>query len=143
MDIYRPVANIMTTELYTVNPADTLQTIKELFDKHRIHHIPVVRFRKMIGLISKSDFLHFMRKNISVEKSFSDESRLRAFNASDIMKTKLATIAPDERIDKVLAIFLENLFHCLPVVEGEELVGIVTTHDVIKQLLMEETTPRT
>ncbi|MEO0340018.1 MAG: CBS domain-containing protein [Bacteroidota bacterium] len=36
----------MTTDLITVNPADKLTQVKEVFDSNNIHHIPVVRFKE-------------------------------------------------------------------------------------------------
>ncbi|MEM8909876.1 MAG: CBS domain-containing protein, partial [Bacteroidota bacterium] len=49
----------MTTKLLTVNPKDKLQEVKKIFDDHRIHHLPVVRYKTIVGLISKTDLLYF------------------------------------------------------------------------------------
>lgn len=141
MNTLNPVKTIMTTKLLTVNPMDKLTAVKEVFEKHNIHHIPVVRFRKIVGIISKSDFLHFLRGfNKTEEDRFVDNARLRVYNAEDIMTTNLATVSPNDRINVVLDLFLKNRFHAIPIVENEELVGIVTTFDVIKALAGEEIT---
>lgn len=142
MNILAPVKTIMTTQLMTVNPEDKLIAVKEIFDTHTIHHIPVVRFRKMVGLISKTDLLYFMRGfSKSQEDKFVDEARLRAFTAEEIMTHGIAKLAPTDRISVALEIFLVNHFHAIPVVENDELVGIVTTFDVIKAMAAEKITP--
>ena len=135
MNILAPVRSIMSSKLLTVNPKDKLVGVKEIFDNHNIHHIPVVRYKEIVGLISKTDFLHFLRGfNSNSEDRFINEARLRAYCAEDIMTDHLATIGPDERINVALEIFKENLFHALPVVDGEELVGMLTTLDIIREL---------
>ena len=46
MNIIQPIAKIMSTKLVTVNPEDPILKVKEIFDSHNIHHIPVVRFKE-------------------------------------------------------------------------------------------------
>jgi acetoin utilization protein AcuB len=141
MNILAPVKTIMSSKLLTVNPKDKLMVVKEIFETKNIHHIPVVRYKEIVGLISKVDFLHFIRGfNYSSEDRFVNEARLRAYSAEDIMTTNLATISPDDRINVAVEIFKENLFHALPVVEENELVGIVTTLDIIRALANDEVT---
>jgi acetoin utilization protein AcuB len=142
MNILAPVKSIMTTNLITVSPKDKLTIVKEIFETHKIHHIPVVRFKEIVGLLSKTDFLYFMRGfNRNDEDRFVNEARLRAYNAEDLMTKGLAKLSPDDRINVALEIFLENRFHAIPVVENNELVGILTTFDIIKALASEKVTP--
>ncbi len=142
MNILAPVKTIMSTNLLTVNPADKLTLVKEIFDDHNIHHLPVVRFKELIGIISKTDFLHFLRGfSPNDEDRFVNYARLRAYTAEDIMTKGLAKLDPDDRINVALDIFLVNRFHAIPVVKNEELVGILTTYDIIKTLSSEHVTP--
>ncbi|MFM8450576.1 MAG: CBS domain-containing protein [Haliscomenobacter sp.] len=142
MNVLAPVKTIMSTELLTVTPADKLTLVKEIFDEHNIHHLPVVRFKELIGIISKSDFLHFLRGfSPSDEDRFVNYARLRAYTAEDIMTKGLAKLDPDDRINVALEIFLVNRFHAVPVVKNDELVGIITTYDIIKTLAQQPITP--
>ena len=140
MNVLAPVKTLMTTNLITVAPEDKLTVVKEIFEKNKIHHIPVVHGKDMVGLISKTDFVYFMRGfNRSEEDKFVNEARLRAYKAKDIMTKGLAKLNPNARINVALEIFMENRFHAVPVVEENgELVGIVTTFDIIKALAAEE-----
>lgn len=142
MNVLAPVKTIMSSNLITVNPADKLTRVKEIFDEHNIHHIPVVRFKELVGIISKSDFLHFLRGfSPNDEDRFVNYARLRAYTAEDIMTKGLAKLDPEDRINVALEIFLVNRFHAIPVVKGEELVGILTTYDIIKTLAQQSVTP--
>jgi acetoin utilization protein AcuB len=141
MNILAPVKAIMSEKLITVNPGDKLKEVKRVFDEHTIHHLPVVRYKNIVGMISKSDFLHFLRGfSQNEEDRFVDEARLRAYTAEEIMTKGLAKVAPNDRISVALEIFLANRFHAIPVIEDDELVGIVTTFDIIRAAADEEIT---
>ncbi|MFZ2897317.1 MAG: CBS domain-containing protein [Saprospiraceae bacterium] len=135
MDVLAPISQIMSKELITVSEKDKLTTVKEIFEKHNIHHIPVVRFKSIVGIISKADYLYFVRGFTQNEEDrFINESRLKAYTADEIMTTGMAKVEPADRINVALEIFKINRFHAIPVVENDELVGIVTTHDIISAL---------
>lgn len=143
MNVLAPVKTIMSTNLITVGPADKLSLVKEIFDEHNIHHIPVVRFREIVGIISKTDFVHFLRGfSPNNDDRFVNFARLRAFTAEEIMTKGLAKLDPEDRINVALDIFLVNRFHAIPVVAHNELVGIVTTFDIIKTLAEEKIDPQ-
>ncbi len=135
MNVLAPISTIMTAKLHTVNPDDSLMQVKEIFDQHKIHHIPVVRFKHIEGIVSKTDFLHFLRgfKSNEMDK-FIDETRLRSWKAEEIMTKGLAKVESSDPIRTALEVFLVNRFHAIPVVDNNELVGIVTTFDVIKAI---------
>ena len=135
MDTFAPISSIMTTKLVTVNPEDKLEVVKKLFDTHKIHHLPVVRYKEIVGLISKTDLLYFLRglSNNNYEEVL-NEVRMRNYKAEDIMTKGLAKVASTDRIEVALYVFKENLFHAIPVVDDGELVGIITTYDIIKEL---------
>mgnify|MGYP000017329114 FL=1 len=138
MNILAPVSTIMTKDLLTVNPKDNLKVVKEIFEQNRLHHIPVVRHKKIVGLISKTDLLYFLKGANPEKEKVRNEKLLEKFCAEDIMTTGLAKLESDDRINVALEVFKENLFHAIPIVDGEELCGIVTTYDVIKALSEEK-----
>jgi acetoin utilization protein AcuB len=138
MNVLAPVKSIMSTHLITVAPSDKLSIVKDIFEDHNIHHIPVVRYKELIGIISKTDFLHFLQGfSPNQEDRFVNYARLRSYAAEEIMTKGLAKLNPDDRINIALEIFMVNRFHAIPVVENDELVGIVTTYDIIKELANE------
>ena len=135
MNLLTPVAELMTKELITVNPEDKLMAVKKIFDNNRIHHVPVVRFRKIVGIVSKTDLLYFLKGMGNARRpDVLNEGRLLVTRVQDIMTTGLAKLEPTDRVNVALEIFRENILHAIPVVENEELVGILTTHDIITAL---------
>jgi acetoin utilization protein AcuB len=141
MNIFAPVSSIMTdyTSLVTVSSEDSLARVHEIFDSRNFHHIPVVNFRQIVGIISRTDFEHFLggASTFDVDKSLND-LRMRTTKVSELMITRMGKVEPDDRINVVIDIFLLNRFHCLPVVDGDDLVGIVTPYDILRELANEK-----
>ncbi len=124
-----PLSTIMTTDVMTVNPNDPLQMAKEILFNNRIHHLPVVDGRKLVGIISTFDL-------VKLDRPFSEYERIKV---KEVMTSKMATLEPTDKVGAAAEIFLENLFHGLPIINEEgELVGIVTTFDILKYEFQKE-----
>lgn len=59
-----PVEEVMTSPVQTVNEFDLTDEVMELFRKHRIHHLPVVREEKLLGMITPSDVIRFLAEDL-------------------------------------------------------------------------------
>jgi acetoin utilization protein AcuB len=117
-----PVSTIMTTKLFTVAPHDKLSKVKELLQNHRIHHIPVVDGTQLVGIVTTGDLFWLGR-------SFDDYPNIEV---QEVMTRKIATLEPDDKVGSVAEVFLEHRFHCIPVCENGNLLGLVTMHDILK-----------
>lgn len=141
MNLFAPVSSLMTDHkhLITVNPEDNLLKVREIFDNYKFHHVPVVNFREIVGIISKTDFEHFLggASLHSDDKAITD-LRLQRAHVKEIMTTRMGKVEPDDRLNVVLEIFLINRFHALPVVKNNELVGIITPFDILKKVADEK-----
>lgn len=135
MNLLAPISSIMTKDVINVHPEDTLKEVDDMFKVHSFHHLPVVKQDKLVGMVSKSDFLFFKRgfndNNLDAKV---DLFRLKTHKVKDIMITRLAKLEPSDKINVALEVFKENLFHALPVVENGRIVGMLTTFDIINHL---------
>jgi acetoin utilization protein AcuB len=121
--------------LVTVDPEESLSKVKEIFDSHKFHHVPVVHFREIVGIISRTDFEHFMGGASHFEEDkYVNQLRLDRAKASDIMVKRLGKVSSDDRINVALEVFMVNRFHALPVVDDGELVGMLTPYDIMLAL---------
>lgn len=130
----------MTKQLVTVDPADSMKVAKDIFDKYNIHHIPVVRYKKIVGILSKTDFnqfLHRLPKGAEKGNELIENARLESWKVRDVMTEGLAKVDSNEPIRTALGLFKLNRFHALPVVDDDELVGMITTFDIIDALASE------
>ena len=137
MNLFAPISALMTDHkhLITVSPEEPLSNIKAIFDEHNFHHIPVVRFREIVGIISKTDFEHFLGGGSAYnDDRFINDMRLHRATAEDIMTKRMGKVESTDRINVAVEIFTINRFHALPVVDDGELVGIITPFDILKAL---------
>ena len=131
-----PVSKIMTKQLITLSLKDDLYKAEQLFKENHIRHIPVLEGKKIIGMLSLSDL-----KRISFLDSF-DSKEIKIDNAvykmlgiKQIMIKNLITVNSHISIKSIAEILAKNQFHALPVVDNDELVGMVTTTDLLNYLL--------
>ncbi len=130
----KPIREIMTTELVTVSPNTKLSEIKKIFDDNNFHHLPVVdKGEELIGIISKEDFfkLSYVLSMTTSGHTYS-EKEYENLKAKDIMTKYPLSLDPDDTTGLAADIFLANKFHALPIIEDGKLIGLITTHDLLK-----------
>ena len=119
---------IMTKTIITVKPDDTCLKVQEIFGENSIHHILVVHNSEVLGIISNNDMLKMYAEFYAQR----DHETLASITANDIMTDNPLTINLDDSIGLAADIILANKLHALPVMDGDELVGIITNHDILK-----------
>ena len=131
-----PISTIMASNLVKLNLTDNLTKAEKLFKKHKIRHIPVVSGDKIIGMLSYSDLLRISFVDAADDDAeVVDATVYNLFSLEQVMVKKVITVSPQTTIKEVAEILSNREFHALPVCEGDILVGIVTTTDLLKYLL--------
>lgn len=131
-----PVSTIMTKNVVKLNLSDDLTKAEMLFKKHHIRHIPVVGGNKIVGMLSYTDLLRISFADaIDDDDDVVDTTVYNMFTVEQVMAKKLITVTPETTIKETAEILSKNEFHALPVCQGDLLVGIVTTTDLIKYLI--------
>jgi CBS domain-containing protein len=128
------IDRILTREIITVHVGQKVSDVRKIFAKHGFHHVPVVTGKKLIGIVSASDIL-----GISVEGVGSDERSMDAyidhqFSIEGLMKKDLKTLSTRSTIADAAEVLSDGNFHAVPVIEGDDLVGLVTSTDLIRFL---------
>jgi CBS domain-containing protein len=131
-----PVSAIMTVNIIKLNLSDDLSKAEALFKKHKIRHIPVVDKYKIVGLISYTDLLRVSYADAVDDAAEDVESIVfNMFTIQQVMAKEIIVVSPETTIKECAEILANGEFHALPVCEGQLLIGIVTTTDLIKYLL--------
>ncbi|WP_149205837.1 CBS domain-containing protein [Flavobacterium johnsoniae] len=130
-----PISHIMTKTVVTVNQNDDLTKVVEKLKSNSIRHLPVVNGKKVVGIISRTDINRLTFGALFDGQEGSDEAILQMLTIPQVMTAKPKTVSSDSIIRDLAEIFSKEEFHALPVVDNDELKGIVTTTDVIKYFL--------
>ena len=131
-----PVSEIMTKNVITLNSSDNLERAELLFKKNKIRHIPVVRGTEIIGMLSYTDLLRISFADaVDEDEKNVDTIVYNMFTIEQVMAKRLVSVDIQATIKEVAEILAKKEFHALPVLDGKNLVGIVTTTDLINYLL--------
>ena len=126
------VADLLSPDVQTVGPNDPLARAEGLMREHGFRHVVVVDERGVVvGLLSDRD-IHYGALAWSLgEGRVAYEKRLAATKVKEVMTARVETIDPAQPLRAAATLMRRRGIGCLPVVEGERLVGVVTEGDFV------------
>jgi CBS domain-containing protein len=129
----------MTRDVMTVSPETPLKDAAELLAGHRISGLPVVEDGRIVGVLSEADIVARStgsRESRSLIPAFlggrRPEPDFEAASAGDAMTSPAVTIRAERPVAEAARTMVERKVNRLPVVDGSELVGIVTRADLVR-----------
>ncbi|RZW20936.1 MAG: CBS domain-containing protein [Desulfobulbaceae bacterium] len=130
------VGRIMHTNLITVSPQATLVEAREMINRWGIDHLLVVDAKeKLVGIISDRDLKLYWASPANTLSSHELSYLLEKILVEMIMIKTVKTITTETTIERAAFIMQTNNINALPVLENEDLVGIITSTDVMGVLL--------
>ena len=133
MPVY--VRDLMSAELITVAPEDSVTHLYDLLDTHHIRHMPVVdEHGCLVGLVSHRDLVATALGELQDLPVTAQRNVLDAVRVADVMREDVETAGPELELRDAAYTLLEHKFGCLPVVEGDLLVGILTEADFVRKV---------
>ncbi len=122
---YRTVSQFMSTDLFTVEPDDLIDLAASLMDWRHIRHVPVEdEDGRLVGLVTHRSLLRLVSAG-------GREKNIEAITVRELMVPNPVTVSPSTPTLEAIKIMREQRLGCLPVVEGNQLVGIVTSYDFL------------
>jgi CBS domain-containing protein len=131
------VKDVMVKEVATLDVNDELSLANDIMRLGRIRHLPVVDGTRLAGIISERDLF---RSSLAQALGYGSEATrelMKKLHIKDIMVQKVVTTSPETPLCEATRIMLELKIGCLPVVEGDRLVGLITETDILTQYLKE------
>lgn len=154
--------DLMTRDVATLSPEDTIQAALELFEEHGISGAPVVHHGKLVGLLSLTDVSrtgHLDQDRVQTQRAFelgpSDEETedleldpeevffsKRDYSAGvlghqlvqDWMNAEVVSVPPQATLQEVCRVMAERHIHRVLVTEGGRLAGVVSSSDVVRHV---------
>ena len=125
------VRDSMSREIVTLSPDETAATALALCRERRIRHLPVLMEGTLVGIVSDRD----LRSSTPALGDPARAAALQEILVQDVMAHEVVSVLPDDPIEQAANIMREARIGCLPVLDGDELVGIVTASDVMEALV--------
>lgn len=110
-------------DIWSISPAVTVLEAIKTMAENNVGALPVVEGGKLVGMISERDYT---RKVMLKGRSSRDTS------VGDIMTRDVVTVSPDQSVSECMSIITENRVRHLPVVDGAQLVGIISIGDLVR-----------
>jgi len=130
------IEQIMTRRIVTVEMDDKLSVVKEIFDHLKFHHLLVVEYKKLVGVISDRDLLKAISPNLGSRTETTKDAATLAKRAHQIMNHKPITLRPEASLIDAVNLLTSQPISCIPVVDNDRIpVGIVSWRDVLKALV--------
>jgi len=130
------VADLMKTDVVTLAEEDSLDVAEQTMRFAKIHHLPVVdRAGRMLGMVAQSDIL---RAQVSVFADLStseDRAIKQEISAKDVMVKDLTTVSPNTTALQAARLLEGHDYSCLPVVDNEKIIGLLTDRDFLQLVI--------
>jgi CBS domain-containing protein len=147
--------DVMQTEVRTVGVDTPLAELDRALLEERVSGFPVVEGDRLVGLVTRSDVVRQLGVEQSVAETISDYhrdvggiraepvetidaiarqvgARIEGLRVKDVMVHELITVSPEDPLEAVARVLVEERIHRVPVVEAGRLVGILTSLDLVR-----------
>jgi predicted transcriptional regulator len=129
------VKEIMVKEVATLDVNDELSLANDIMRLGRIRHLPVVDGPRLAGIISERDLFRTSLAQALGYATKDTRNLMKKLRIKDIMVKEVATVSPEDPVCHAVRLMVEKKIGCLPVVEKDRLVGLITETDVLVQYL--------
>lgn len=129
------VRDFMTEKLITVTPDTPIFDAIDLMKKHDIHRLPVMEDQKLVGLITQGVIQESMPSKATSLSVFELNYLINKTKVGDVMLTDVTTIEADALLEDAIKVMRTKSIGVLPVMEKNQLVGIITNNDIFDAFL--------
>jgi len=127
------VRDVMTRDVTTLDRNDKLSVADDVMRLGRIRHLPIVNEDgELEGIVSQRDLFHSGLLRALGYGQHAKQQVLDSLFLKEAMKTDVVTVAPDAPLTAAAQLMFERKIGCLVVIEGKQIVGILTESDFVK-----------
>ena len=125
----------MKRDPVTVKKSDSFRYALKLIRKEGIRHLPILDGKKLVGIVTDRDLRQAPPSPATTLEVHELNYLLERLTIEAIMTKKVITVAPETNLLDATKLLLAHKIGCLPVVENEELAGIITEGDLLRALV--------
>lgn len=125
------IRHFMSSPVYRVESTESIESVWDQLQDLGLRRLVVTRQGRAVGVVSEHDLVRAMPRHNRIG-AIDDEPSSAQAPVGSLVKGTLVTIGPNDHIDDAAARMLEHRIDTLPVIEGNELVGILTSSDLFR-----------
>lgn len=129
------VKDFMSADLVVVDPQTKIFDAVDLMKKHDIHRLPVIDNGKLVGLITEGTIQEALPSKATSLSVYEANYLLNKTVVADVMIKDVKTIHPKAQLEDAVYIMRQNNIAVLPVLDNDQLVGIITNNDIFDAFL--------
>ena len=130
------VVDLMSRSVKTLARNDKLSIADTLMRSARIRHLPVVDEGRVVGIVSQRDlFFNALVRALGFGSAARDRM-LDSIVVKEVMTEDVVTTTPDVEVRVAAKLMVDRKIGCLPVVDGEALVGILSESDIVSAVAL-------
>jgi CBS domain-containing protein len=128
------VREIMSKDIEVVDRNDNLRTVEERMATKQLRHLPVLEQGEVVGIVTQRDLFKATMSSTMGYGEKAQQAYLQSVRVKEIMVYPVVTVAPDTPVAAAADMMMNKGIGCLPVVEDQQLIGIVTKTDLLRCL---------
>ncbi len=127
------VKDIMVKEVATLDVDDELSLANDIMRLGRIRHLPIVSGESLVGIISERDLFRSSLAQALGYHTKDTREVMKTLRIKDVMVKEVVTVSPDTELVEAVALMVARKIGCLPVVQDDKLLGLITETDILLQ----------
>jgi CBS domain-containing protein len=128
------VREIMAKDIEAVDRNDNLRTVEERMATKQLRHLPVLEQGEIVGVVTQRDLFKAAMSSAMGYGEKAQQAYLQSVRVKEIMVYPVVTVSPDTSVAAAADMMITRGIGCLPVVDNQQLIGIVTKTDLLRCL---------
>lgn len=130
------VKDRMSQNPVTALPETTHREAASILKEHNIHHLPIVDKRgRLVGIVVEEDLFAAQPTPATTLSIYEIHSLLSKLQLKEIMRHPVQTVNGECSLEQAASLMLKHNIGCLPVVENDQVVGIITDTDIFRSFV--------
>ncbi len=127
------VSRRMQKKIYTIQKDESVEQAQTLMAVHNIRHLPVLEEKRLVGILSDRDIRSFLIPRGAPRSATKNNGfyLLRDIKVEEAMSPDPLWVRPGSDIEEAARLLIQNKIGCLPVLDGGNVVGILTDTDIL------------
>lgn len=129
------VADYMTDKVITVSPDTKINVAINVMKDNQIHRLPVIDGSRLVGLVTEGTISEASPSKATSLSIYEVNYLFNKMTVKDIMEKEVKTISKDAQLEDAISTMRHHDIGVLPVMDGQQVVGIITTNDILDGFL--------